>query len=517
MNKAASNAPSKARFSPRSLQTTLVALIAVILLIVGLIISLVTITALNRDLLGRVDEQLRVSMSMTLRNEDSPGFGPGPSDQSPQDQPQTKDPGATSPTGGPRLGSLEVLTMGGGDEAFGQVVTNEGTVRQLSVNEIATITSAVAAGHRETTLEGLGTYRLLSASGGGAGGASDVVSATVGQNLADVRQTSRNLTWTLVLTTVVAVLLGAVAGHYMVRASLRPLEVLRRTTMKVSNQRLESGAVTLPGRVPEASLTPGTEVGDLGLSFNDMLDHVEDALNQREASENKLKQFAADASHELRTPLAAISGHAELAARRSGDMPEDAALSLNRIRSEAGRMGTLVEDLLLLARLDSGDSGPTERVDMARLVTDCVTDAQVVGRDHHWLLEIDESSDQMLVDGNQVRFHQAVANLLANARLHTPAGTAVTTRVTDDGDVIRVEVQDDGPGIDPQLLSSVFERFTRGDTARAQNPRNPSRSTGLGLAITWAITQASGGTVSVESNEGGTLFTMRLPASSQQN
>ncbi|MFZ1381172.1 MAG: HAMP domain-containing sensor histidine kinase [Scrofimicrobium sp.] len=519
MSESVPSAKAKVRFSPRSLQTTLVALIAVILLIVGLIISLVTITALNRDLIARVDEQLRVSLTMTIRDKDSPESRPGPGGELPQNQDQQGGPGAMNPSGGPRLGSLEVITVGvdSDPEVQGQIVTSDGTVRDLTTDEIEAINSAVAEGRHEVTVDDIGTYRLLSATGSAGGGTGGVVSATVGQDLADVRQTSQNLTWTLGLTTVAAVLLGALAGHYMVRRSLRPLEVLRRATMKVSDQPLESGAVTLPGRVPETSLTPGTEVGDLGLSFNDMLDHVEDALNQREASENKLKQFAADASHELRTPLAAISGHAELAARRSSDMHPDAVLSLNRIRSEAGRMGTLVEDLLLLARLDSGDGGPTERVDMARLVTDCVTDAQVVGRDHRWSLEIDENSERMLVDGNQVRFHQAVANLLANARQHTPEGTEVTTRVINDGPTIRVEAQDNGPGIDPQLLNNVFERFTRGDTARTQNPRNPSRSTGLGLAITWAITQASGGTVSVESDENGTLFTMRLPASSQQN
>ena len=330
---------ARTRRSPRSLQTTLVALIALILLVVGLIISLVTITALNRDLVGRVDEQLHVSMSMALRDDDAPGFGPTPGNQLPQDG----GPGAMTPTGGARLGSLEIVTMADDDdneiEVLAQAVMSDGSVRELTADEIGTINSAVAEGKREVSLADLGTYRLLSSTRIDAGDRQDVVSVTVGQNLADVHKTSRNLTWTLGLTTIAAVLLGALAGHYMVRASLRPLEVLRRTTMKVSDQQLESGSVKLPGRVPASSLTPGTEVGDLGLSFNDMLDHVEDALNQREASENKLKQFAADASHELRTPLAAISGHAELAARRSKEMPDDAVLSLTCCYSPAWTPG----------------------------------------------------------------------------------------------------------------------------------------------------------------------------------
>jgi two-component system OmpR family sensor kinase len=188
----------------------------------------------------------------------------------------------------------------------------------------------------------------------------------------------------------------------------------------VSALPLARGEVSLPERVPDAD--PRTEVGQVGAALNRMLDHVAAALETRHASETQLRQFVADASHELRTPLAAITGYTELVGR--AELPADAAYSVARISSQAERMTTLVEDLLLLARLDAGR--PLERapVDLTRLVLDAVDDARVAGPDHRWALAL--PSEPVVVTGDALRLTQVITNLLANARTHTPAGTTVT-------------------------------------------------------------------------------------------
>ncbi len=501
-------APAEAglRFTRKSLQSELVALIAVIVLVVGAVIGSVALITLNRDLLARVDEQLQVALGMALRPAGPGGSLGGPiGDQQPV--PNQFESSGDQPKAGPRLGTLEVILVEG-QPIGGQAVTEVGEVVSLSPDQLASITEAVASHLNRVDLPELGSYRIAWAKTPASG------QVVVGQDLSDVHRTTRNLTVVLALTTLAAVVLAAVAAQYLVRAALRPLESLRKATLKVRGQQLESGSVALTDQLSSTALVPGTEVGDLGLSFDEMLKHVEEAINRREASETRLKQFAADASHELRTPLAAISGHAELAARKQEEMPESAALSLERIRSEAGRMATLVEDLLLLARIDSGDDGGLENVDMARLVTDCVTDAQVMAPDHRWVLEVPEDTTELTVRANQTRLHQAVANLLSNARQHTPAGTTVTTRIIQRGEAIAIEVEDDGPGIDPSVQDRVFQRFTRGDSSRQQpgaSERFTNRSTGLGLAITAAIVETNGGTVTAHSRPGKTTFLVQLP------
>ena len=322
-----------------------------------------------------------------------------------------------------------------------------------------------------------------------------------------------------------AVLLFAgVIGTFWVRFSLRPLRRVATTASQVAELPLESGEVSLPAGVPDTD--PDTETGQVGLAFNRMLGHVETALRRRAASESRLRRFAADASHELRTPLAAIRGYAELALRHPGDSPEDVRHALGRVLSESTRMSVLVDDLLLLARLDAGRPLNREPVDMTRLAIEATSDAQVARPGHRWVLELPD--DPELVLGDEHRLRQVLGNLLSNAGRHTPDGTTVTVRVSGTlppgepgsgtesvsrgtlpaAPRLVISVADNGPGIPAELLPDLFERFTRADTSRSHAVN--ASSTGLGLAIVDAVVTAHQGTVLVTSRPGMTRFTIVL-------
>ncbi|MFD4563659.1 sensor histidine kinase [Streptomyces sp. NPDC058467] len=304
-----------------------------------------------------------------------------------------------------------------------------------------------------------------------------------------------------------ALAIAGVAGALWVRWSLRPLSRVAATATRVSELPLASGEVALPPRAPESD--PRSEVGRLAGAFNRMLGHVEDALTKRHASEERLRSFAADASHELRTPVASVRGHAELALLHPGEVPPKVTRALERIAAESARMGEMVDDLLLLARLDAGR--PLERVpvDLTHLVLDSVTDARAAGPDHGWALELAE--EPVTVTGDAHRLQQVLANLLANARLHTPVGTKVTVSLETDDAMAVLKVHDDGPGVPADVQPGVFERFTRADRRRAEVAA-AGGGAGLGLSIVAAVVEAHGGTVALESRPGSTAFTVRLPA-----
>jgi two-component system, OmpR family, sensor kinase len=302
-----------------------------------------------------------------------------------------------------------------------------------------------------------------------------------------------------------AIVLAGLIGAVLIRRTLRPLRRVAATAARVAELRLDHGEVALSVRVPEADTDPRTEVGQVGAALNRMLGHVGAALAARHASEMRVRHFVADASHELRTPLAAIRGYAELTRRVTEAVPTDVAYAMRRVESESARMTTLVDDLLLLARLDSGRPLAREELDLPRLVIDAVNDARIAAPDHVWRLDLPDES--LALDGDAARLHQVLANLLANARTHTPPGTTVTVSVRPDGDGALLRVCDDGPGIAPELLPEVFERFARGDSSRSR----AAGSTGLGLAIVAAVVEAHDGTVEVASRPGHTEFTVRLP------
>jgi two-component system, OmpR family, sensor kinase len=348
-----------------------------------------------------------------------------------------------------------------------------------------------------------------------------------GVPLGMVDDTLHDLAVTELLVFGAVLLLAGVLGTAWVGLSLRPLRRVAATASQVAELPLESGAVELPAGVPDTD--PRTETGQVGAAFNRMLGHMQTALARRNASETRLRRFAADASHELRTPLASIRGYAELALRHPGDAPETVTHALSRVLSESTRMTVLVDDLLLLARLDAGRPLGREPVDMSRLAIDAASDAPVARPGHRWVLDLPD--DPVVVHGDEHRLQQVLVNLLSNAGRHTPEGTTVTVKASTDalpdaelpaGEALTVRrgtpppppsmvftVTDDGPGITPELLPDLFERFTRADTARSHADDAPS--TGLGLAIVDAVIAAHHGTVTAASRPGMTRFTIVLP------
>ncbi|MFF5499023.1 sensor histidine kinase [Streptomyces aquilus] len=300
-----------------------------------------------------------------------------------------------------------------------------------------------------------------------------------------------------------ALTVTGVAGALWVRASLRPLSRVAATATRVSELPLASGEVALPPRAPRSD--PRSEVGQVAGAFNRMLGHVEDALTKRHASEERLRSFAADASHELRTPVASVRGHAELALLHPGPVPPEITRALERIAAESARMGEMVDEMLLLARLDAGRPLERHPVDLTMLVLDAVTDARAAGPDHRWTLELPE--EPVTVTGDAHRLQQLLANLLANARGHTPVGTKVTVSLETEATAAVLRVHDDGPGVPEDIQPGVFERFTRADRRRTDAPGGGA---GLGLSIVAAVAEAHGGEVSLRSAPGSTTFTVRL-------
>ena len=327
-----------------------------------------------------------------------------------------------------------------------------------------------------------------------------------GLPLAMKNATEASLVLTMVLVSLGGLVLIGLAGTALIRRTMRPLEQLSDVATKVSKLPLDAGEVALAVRVPPSAAHPTTEVGSVGHALNLMLDNVANALEARQRSEMKVRQFVADASHELRTPLTAIRGYTELM-RMTETLTEDGRKSLGRVQSQSERMTALVEDLLLLARLDEGKATEATDVDLTQLVIETVSDEKVMAPDHTWQLQLPD--EPVTVRGDATQLHQVLANLLSNARKHTPAGTTVTTGImrSADGSVV-VTVTDDGPGIPAEFQDSIFSRFTRADAARSGS----EGSSGLGLSIVESIAMAHGGTVELVSRPGRTEFAVRLPA-----
>jgi two-component system OmpR family sensor kinase len=313
--------------------------------------------------------------------------------------------------------------------------------------------------------------------------------------LSDVDATLRRL---LVVELLVAAgVLGALAalGLWVVRLGLRPLDAIEETAGAIA-------AGDLSRRVERAE--PDTEVGRLGLALNAMLGQIQAAFEAQEASERRLRRFVADASHELRTPLAAVRAYAELFSRGADRHPQDLARSMDGISRESERMSLLVDDLLLLARLDEGRPLARVPVDIEAVVEEAVETARTVEPERTIVLETEEAA----VLGDRDRLRQIVDNLLGNVRAHTPPGTPVHVRVgPSDGQAV-IEVEDRGPGLSAEDAERVFERFYRADPSRAR----ASGGVGLGLAIVAAVAEAHGGSVSLRSEPGeGATFRIALP------
>jgi two-component system OmpR family sensor kinase len=286
-------------------------------------------------------------------------------------------------------------------------------------------------------------------------------------------------------------------GWWLVRRGLRPLDRMAETADAIAEGDLSQRVEPDDGR---------TEVGRLGLALNTMLGQIETAFDRQRASEDRLRRFVADASHELRTPITSIRGYAELFRRGAADSPEDLERAMRRIEDEGARMGVLVEDLLLLARLDQGRPLEREPVDLAAIVSDAVDDTRAAAPTRQIELSIEDPA--AAVTGDEQRLRQVIANLLQNALDHTPPDAPVSVRLSSQDGRADLEVADRGPGLTPEEAVRVFERFYRGDPSRSRE----SGGTGLGLSIVAAIVDAHGGAVHVAPRpEGGSIFTVELP------
>ena len=401
---------------------------------------------------------------------------------------------------GQSVGTLNARVVGGQVSREAGFLSSDATRTALTSRDISTLQALPRDGVPVDRELSNGDYRLVATETP----YGDVV--ITGLPLATKESTEASLVLTMVLVSLGGLVLIGLAGTALIRRTMRPLEQLSDVATKVSKLPLDAGEVALAVRVPPSAAHPTTEVGSVGHALNLMLENVSSALEARQRSEMKVRQFVADASHELRTPLTAIRGYTELM-RMTETFTEDGQKSLGRVQSQSERMTALVEDLLLLARLDEGKATETTDVDLTQLVIETVSDEKVMAPDHTWQLRLPD--EPVTVRGDTTQLHQVLANLLSNARKHTPAGTTVTTGVmrSADGSVV-VTVTDDGPGIPAEFQGNIFSRFTRADAARSGS----EGSSGLGLSIVESIVAAHGGTVELVSRPGRTEFAVRLPA-----
>ena len=525
---------------PRSLRTRLVVGVLGLVLVMAAVMSAFSTVSLRHTLMARTDSQLMAAAQRAANKRHDLTQAAQEGADKPGDQPG----GAGGANGGPgkegvppgldaagqSTGTLTLITTqtSSSDSETSETaayIDKNGHYASISKEDCRLLLSQASEDHPVTVdLHHLGSYRVVATRDEASG--STVIT---GLSL----EGDKGLIRTQLLIELTVALLGALvvalAGRTMVRSALAPLERVARTAQRVASQPLERGEVSIEDRVEKADLDSSAEVGQVGGALNTLLGHVESALGARQRSETQVRQFVADASHELRTPLASIRGYTELIRREGADadLPEEATYALERVHSESVRMTALVEDLLLLARLDAGRELRREEVDLVGLLVDTVADARAAGPDHDWQLDLavleppadatpEEAEDFLpeppLVIGDEARLRQVVVNLLANARVHTPAGSHVTTTLAREGDTLIVRIHDDGPGIAPDVRDRLFERFARGDSSRERR----TGSTGLGMSIALAIVQSHGGSIDVDSStapeDHGTTFSVRLPA-----
>lgn len=487
---------------PLRMQTRLMAAVIGFVSLILVFVSIATSVFLGGTLEKQLDQRLNTSLRTSLQW------------------------ALTNPVGTPAARILDgrdvapgllLITVDATNTPTGGVVQDagDGTGRivELSSLQIASASEVILREAPTTvTIPGHGSYRLQSVH-------ADGTTIIVGLPRLEIQRTMTELFTIVALATVGGLILLALTTAITIQVGLRPLRAVAATATRVASQPLDRGDVSITERVPPSEADPSTETGLVGEALNTLLDHVETSLVARQRNEDRMRQFVADASHELRTPLASIRGYSELSLRTK-DLPETAQLALERIQAQSLRMTHLVEDLLLLARLDEGRELTLGTVDLTRLAIEAVGDSRPIAPQHIWKLDV--PADPVEVRGDVGRLQQVITNLLANARTHTPAGTEITVSIdvehpdapgthhwTNPNDqawaVIRVH--DNGPGIDPKVRDELFSRFARGDQSRARH----TGGTGLGLAISKAIVEGHGGTIAVTSVPGDTTFTVKVP------
>lgn len=502
-------------------------MLAAVVLIVTVGLGVASTAVLRAQLNAQVDRELEQASQFLSHPPPQNRPGDDTSGGQPSEEPATPPddaPGAGSPSSFPPgvgPGSIVVRYVDG-ELVLADYVTTSLDQLTLDDDQVADLEAIPADGRAHVVdLGDLGSFRAVHRT------TDDGQPSVVATNTETVDTTVDRYVLVQVGLGFAALLAAVLVGARLVRRSLRPLDDVAAAASRVSELELSQGAITAIPRVPESLTDERMEVGQVGAALNRMLENVEVSLQARHDSETQVRSFVADASHELRTPLASIRGYAELVHRAGDHLPPTTARSLDRIESEAVRMTGLVEDLLLLARLDAGRSLDRSPVDLAALAVDAVMDAHAAGPNHAWSLDLPGGEgdsldmhtirtvleDELVVIGDESSLRQVLANLLANARTHTPPGTQVDVRLVRDRGAVVLTVSDDGPGIPADLRPTLFYRFARGDVARNRK----SGSTGLGLAIADAIVAAHGGTIAVRSATAGepgtpgTTFTVRLP------
>ncbi|AZI58234.1 sensor histidine kinase [Nakamurella antarctica] len=479
------------RWARRTLRFRLTAGVLLLLFLACAVVGGVTTLSLQHFLTTRLDEQLqsaggRYSASLEHR---------------------FPKPGKPDGDGDNKVISQDVGTLGvrlvGGVVREAVVIARDGTSAPITFGpkDAATLVALPQPGGATTiTLESIGDYRVQTVAG------QDGDVQVTGLPMDPVSDVIKRLLAVEIAVFAGVLLVGAVVAAYSVRLTLRPLNRIADSALDVASRPLSTQDTLQPVHLPHAP--PGTEIGQVTQAFEKMMSHVAAALAARSRTESQLRQFVADASHEIRTPLAVIRSHTELALSQGEQIPITVCHSLGRIAAHTVRISELVDDLLLLARLDSGVPGVRLPIDMSRMAVESVSDATIAGADHVWRLDLPPAAVEIVGDERQLQ--QVFNNLLSNARLHTPAGTLVTFRIRETAGYAVVTITDTGPGISSDLLPTVFDRFSQGSTARS----TATGGTGLGLAIARALVEANEGDLSVDSVPGRTEFALRFPVAS---
>lgn len=494
------------------LRTKLTAILVTMLGVACLVIGVFSYAALNNSLMERAEGRLNEAAHRAVSFK--PGGAPAPPvasssalDEESREGEKTYNDGCIQEQGrslidapGQSAGTL-TLCISNGTTLMSGVLDSTGASQPLSQADQATLEALTPGdGVKELDLEA-GDYLVIAQNNYNNSGL-----VVTGVPLEDMHRTMAVLGAVMIACSLVVMVIAGWLGSWIIRRTMQPLERVSVVATNVAHLDLALDTLPEASRVKPADSNPGDEVGAVGHALNQMLDNVQSALEARSLTEEQMRVFVADASHELRTPLAAIRGYADMI-RWTETLTEQGENSLARVNSQTERMSQLVDDLLLLARLDEGREPDMVDVDLTELLVENVMDLQVAAPTHVWKLDLPD--DIVEVRGDRAQLQQVLLNLLSNARKHTDDGTEVTARlaVSANGQDALVTVSDNGPGIAPDFQGKIFDRFTRADLARSGS----DGTTGLGLPIAKAIIEAHGGSIDLVSRPGRTEFTVRLP------
>lgn len=473
-----------------------------------LIIGLSSFLTIKNSLESQVSERLDQTShrAMIFKPEDAParnggtGGAGGANAEGAQNVCETSTSSSPLNAPGQSAGTLTVC-VNNGNVGFSGVLDSSGDLQSLSEADVAQLKDVPAEATAQKVDLEVGNY-LVEAHALPNQPQTVVVT---GIPLKDMNNTLATLVAVMAGGSLAVMVIAGLFGSWIIRRTMRPLERVSAVATGVAQADLESQVLSRADRVQPRDSNPRSEVGAVGFALNQMLGNVQSALQAREKTENQMRAFIADASHELRTPLAAIKGYSDLL-RWTENLSDSGEQSVNRIESQTARMSRLVEDLLLLARLDEGKQPVFEAVDLSEMLAESTFDMQVAAPNHRWTLNI--SDDPVEVRGDRNQLQQVISNLLSNARKHTAEGAHVTASLGfAEGGFAEIRISDNGEGIDPEFIDKIFDRFTRADVARSGD----AGTTGLGLPIVRAIVKAHGGSIDVQSRPGETVFKVLLP------